>query len=214
VTKKNRVIRLLLINKREKTYFFDIRVRVTREKLTIMTTLVLIDDVIHHIASFLCVKTVIKEDAILCHFYRMRGVCRQFQRVIDTSLTLWQMMLSFTRRASIKPPPQMPMSLDAIREFVPLDNQEFTIRKQLMTYTCESMYSYRAIIAHNELDYTKVVIPRFRMDLFASKRREEWCENRLQKYKKTVKKMNHLCGKKQKKERKRGTRYVKIMMDS
>lgn len=157
-----------------------------------MTTLDVIDDVIHHIVSFLCVSKEIKED--MCDFYRMRGVCHQFQRVIDTSLTFWQIILSHTRRASIQPPPSVPMSLDAIRAFVPLDNREFTLREKFKTYSSAYHFGYRPRYEHSELDYTKVVLPGFRKDLYSLKG-EKCYMNRLKKYTRIVKKMNRLCGK-------------------
>ena len=168
-----------------------------------MTTLDVTDDVIHHIASFLCVSKEIKED--VCAFYRMKGVCHQFQRVIDTCLTFWQIMLSRTQRASIQPPPLMLVSLDAIRAFVPSDNREFTLREKFKIYTPSYYFGYRRRDEHNESDYTKVVLPGFRTD-------EYWLEgkncymNRLKKYTRIVKKMNRLCGiEKKKKKRKKNT---------
>lgn len=136
----------------------------------------LIDDVVYHIASFLCPSDL----------YRMISVCRQFQRVIDTNHILWHKMLSFTRRAAIEA--SMPTEINAIKKFILLDSQEFTMRMELMTYTKESLYIYRRNIAYNELDYTKVIIPRFQDN-------EKWLDNRLKKYKTMVKKMNRLCKK-------------------
>lgn len=162
-----------------------------------MTTLDVIDDVIHHIASFLCVSKEIKED--MRAFYRMRGVCHQFQRVIDTSLTFWQIMLSHTRRASIQPPPLMPVSLDAIRAFVPLDYREFTLREKFKIYSSAYHFGYRPRHEHNELDYTKVVLPRFRRDLYSLKG-EKCYMDRLKKYTRIVKKMNRLCDIKRKRK--------------
>lgn len=136
----------------------------------------LIDDVVYHIAFFL----------YPIDLYRMIIVCRQFQRVIDTNLILWQKMLSFTRRAAIQA--SMPTEINAIKKFILLDSQEFTMRMELLTYTKESLYIYRRNIAYNELDYTKVIIPRLQQD-------EKWLDNRLKKYKTMVKKMNRLCKK-------------------
>lgn len=164
-----------------------------------MTTLDVIDDVIHHIASFFCVSKEIKED--MCAFYRMRSVCHQFQRVIDTSLTFWQIMLSRTRRASIQPPPLMPVSLDAIRAFVPLENREFALRKKFEIYTSAYHFGYRPRDEHKELDYTKVVLPGFRGHPFLLGGKNCYL-NRLKKYKRIVKKMNRLCGIEKKKRKK------------
>lgn len=160
-----------------------------------MTTLDVIDDIIHHIASFLCISKEIKED--MRAFYRMRSVCHQFQRVIDTSLTFWQIMLSRTRRASIQPPPLMPVSLDAIRAFVPLDNREFTLRKKFEIYTPSYHFGYRPRHEHKELDYTKVALPRFQMGSHSLKV-EKCYMSRIKKYMRIVKKMDRLCGIKKK----------------
>ncbi len=140
----------------------------------------LIDDIIFYISSFLCVRSSFD-------LYRMTCVCRQFHRVINKNLILWNKMLRLTRRSSIQP--LMSVSIDDIKEFILLDSQEFTMRMELMTYTSESLYIYRRLIAYNELDYTKVIIPRFQDS------REKWCNNRLKKYKTMVKKMNRLCKK-------------------
>lgn len=164
-----------------------------------MTTLDVIDDIIHHIASFLCVSKEIKED--MRAFYRMRSVCHQFQRVIDTSLTFWQIMLSHTRRASIQPPPLMPVSLDAIRAFVPLDKRELVLREKFEIYTSAYHFGYRPRDEHKELDYTKVVLPRYVRDPYYFTGGKNCYMNRLKKYRRTVKKMNRLCGIKKKRKK-------------
>lgn len=161
---------------------------------------VLIDELIVEIALFLCIK---QKEAPTCvealrNINYMRGACRQFRDAIDASHTLWVRMMSLTRRASIQPPPLLPCHPKTMRVFVPLDIREYMLRQDILVRGPLSMYSSWFSTKHIELDYTQVKIKNYRIgmipkDLYKGRVRE-WDENRRKVYKKTVKKMNRLCG--------------------
>ena len=162
----------------------------------------LVGDTIVVIARFLCIQEEGKSDAnhivsMTNNLHRMRQLCRLYRDAIDSSDTLWQLVLSFTRRATIQPPSCMPKSIEKIRAFVPLDAAEYRLRIMLTFHTMVNDYGC-IIDARNreQLDYNRVVLQRYRHSEKKRgfiERKQKWYNSVLRDYKRTIKKMDSLC---------------------
>lgn len=162
----------------------------------------LVGDMVVIIAKFLCTKEEGVSDAnhiasMTSNLHRMRQLCRLYRDAIDSDDTLWQLVLSFTRRAMIQPSPCMPKSIDKIRAFVPLDATEYRLRIMLTFHTMVNDYGCIIEARHrDQLDYNRVVLQRYRHSEKTRgfiERKQEWYNSVLRNYKRTVKKMDNLC---------------------
>lgn len=164
-----------------------------------------LDDIIVYIVSFLCVRP--KDERMKEFHIKMitlevsdqRLVCRAFRDAIDAGLTLWQRVLSFTRRSLVEPPPLMPKSVIDIKEFVRLDMEEFHLRMK-MAMMAETSRHGRMISSDNAykmFDYTKAGFGEYRFRLPASaytELLETVYRSMSEKYDRMIKRMNNLCG--------------------
>lgn len=162
----------------------------------------LVGDIVVIIAKFLCNKEEGTTDAnhtvsMIGNLYSMRQIGRLYRDAIDSSDTLWQLALSFTRRATIQPPPIMPKSIEKIRAFVPLDAAEYRLRITLAFHTMANPYGCVIHTRHREqLDYKEVVLQKYRHTEKTRgfiERKQKWYNSVLRDYKRMVKKMDNLC---------------------
>lgn len=162
----------------------------------------LIGDIVVIIARFLCTKKEGVTDvnhiaSMMGNLHRMRQLCRLYRDAIDSSTTLWQLVLSFTRRANIQPPPLMPKSIEAIKAFVPLDAAEYQTRIMLALHTMVNDYGCLIDRSHREqLDYKRVVLQKYRHGERTrgyTKRKQKWYNSLLRDYRRMIKRMDNLC---------------------
>lgn len=157
-------------------------------------------EIIELILSFLCVRGEEEDGENHCvmiakEISRLRRVNRLFSQLVDSSLTLWRKVLSFTRRATIQPPPLMPNGVPGIKAFVLLDNREFNLRMRLAVYG--ESYDHGHLISERSqstLDYREVNLGGYRDPAHIPKNQVLWYDYDLDKYREIVKKMNDLCG--------------------
>lgn len=178
-------------------------------------------DVLNYvIVNFLCVDRSLEEevdgtksymrdrcyDALLT-IYRMRSVCRYFHETIETNQSLWYTLLRHTRR-SMTPcdddntiPLAMPSGVDTIKEFIRLDQREYRLRMTLASLIDMNGYGSYILGSHRHAsDHSRVVLQNYiRPKSFLAMSSDERIEKRdydcrLRVYKRTVRRMNQLCG--------------------
>lgn len=178
-------------------------------------------DVVNYvIVNFLCVDRSPEEEEVdgtksymgdrcydaLRTIYMLRSACRYFYETIETNQSLWYALLQHTRRSMTprderKIPLMMPSSVDTIKEFVRLDQREYRLRMILASLVDMNGYGSYILGSHRHaFDHSRVVLQKYiRPKSFLAMSSDERIEKRdydcrLLVYKRTVRRMNQLCG--------------------
>lgn len=159
----------------------------------------LLVEIIEFILLFLCVRGGRGEEDIENHcmmISRLRKVSRLFSQLIDSSLTLWQKVLSFTRRATVQPPPLVPKGVPEIKAFVLLDNREFKWRQRLVVFgKCCGFGHFIHTRGQTTLDYREVDLGEYlNPNQCVTKNQVQRYDNEVKRYREIIEKMNDLCG--------------------
>ena len=189
-------------------------------------------DILLYIIQFLCVKREEKETEVrgyikdacreaLANIYRLRCVCVMFYDVIERSDTLWRELSRHTRRSfPVRTPLSLPVDTKALKEFIRLDEREYKERNALALHTDHVMYGcYILGTQRCFMDYTCVILQKYvdegtprSIDVLIIAKIAY--DERLNKYRKMVKRMDILCGFKRDKltEKRMSVNQVRTML--